>query len=209
MKQDLIIAKQESRIREVIDALKNRICNTAYSQETICNNLDTFRDEIISYLKQDNSETEVHFIQTRKLTDEEWLRLPKEEILQLYKNCYKMLQNYIGLSGEKVEDIPTITTTDFEIKKPGDQFKGKYPFISEEQAHYSSIKKAEEEALNRFDLWVKKNKAGYHYADVHNTIIDYFKILSIIDLSDEEIEEEEYHEIHDDIIEAKRNGEIE
>jgi len=30
-------------------------------------------------------------VQTRELTDEEWLKLPKEEILQLYKNCYKML----------------------------------------------------------------------------------------------------------------------
>lgn len=31
------------------------------------------------------------FMQIRDLTDEEWLKLPKEEILQLYKNCYEML----------------------------------------------------------------------------------------------------------------------
>ena len=34
------------------------------------------------------------FMQMRDLTDEEWLKLPKEEILHLYKNCYKMLLEY-------------------------------------------------------------------------------------------------------------------
>lgn len=33
------------------------------------------------------------FTQIRDLTDEEWLKLPKEEILQLYKNCYKLLKD--------------------------------------------------------------------------------------------------------------------
>jgi hypothetical protein len=42
-----------------------------------------------SRLKQEPEKA--NFMQTRDLTDEEWLRLPKEEILQLYKNCYKML----------------------------------------------------------------------------------------------------------------------
>ena len=32
------------------------------------------------------------FMQSRDLTDDEWLLLPKEEILQLYKNCYAMLK---------------------------------------------------------------------------------------------------------------------
>jgi hypothetical protein len=35
------------------------------------------------------------YVQIRDLTDEEWLKLPKEEILQLYKNCYKMLTDLI------------------------------------------------------------------------------------------------------------------
>ena len=62
------------------------------------------------------------------------------------------------------------------------KFKGKYPFITEEQVYYDSMQRREEEALNRFDLWVKKNKAGYHYNDVHNSIIEYFKKLSKDDL---------------------------
>jgi uncharacterized membrane protein len=45
--------------------------------------------------KQDN---EINYMQIRELTDEEWLKLPKEEILQLYKNCYSILMNYIKLS---------------------------------------------------------------------------------------------------------------
>jgi hypothetical protein len=59
----------------------------------------------------------IPFQSSVEVTDKELLGLSKEEILQLYKNCYAMLQNYISLSGEKVIDIPTITTTDFEIKK--------------------------------------------------------------------------------------------
>jgi hypothetical protein len=35
------------------------------------------------------------FTQIRDLTDEEWLKLPKEEILQLYKNCYKLLKEHL------------------------------------------------------------------------------------------------------------------
>jgi hypothetical protein len=35
-----------------------------------------------------------NFMQTKELTDEEWMKLPKKEILQLYKNCYKMLMDY-------------------------------------------------------------------------------------------------------------------
>jgi hypothetical protein len=34
------------------------------------------------------------FMQSKDLTDEEWLKLPKEEILQLYKNCYKLLMQF-------------------------------------------------------------------------------------------------------------------
>jgi hypothetical protein len=104
-----------------------------------------------------------------------------------------------GLSGEKIEDIPTFTSTEYSDE------------------YLNHLQKQEAEFLNRFDLWVKRNKAGYHYNDVHNSIVEYFKVLSIIDkkelifpsVTEDWIEEEEYHEIHDDIIEARRNGEIE
>ena len=39
--------------------------------------------------------TNANFMQAMELTDEEWLNLPKEEILQLYKNCYGMLMQYV------------------------------------------------------------------------------------------------------------------
>jgi len=53
-------------------------------------------------------------MQIRELTDEEWMKLPKEEILRLYKNCYSMLQNYIKLSGENIPEVKTVTSTNFE-----------------------------------------------------------------------------------------------
>ena len=45
---------------------------------------------------QESQKQSVNFLQMRDLTDEEWLRLPKKEILQLYKNCYNILQSYIS-----------------------------------------------------------------------------------------------------------------
>jgi hypothetical protein len=77
----------------------------------------------------------VNLIQIRDLTDEEWLKLPKEEILQLYKNCYSMLMNYIKLSGEKIEDIQTFTTTTNPSVMP-DTCCGKY----EEEQSLKSIR---------------------------------------------------------------------
>ena len=38
-----------------------------------------------------------NFVQIRDLTDEEWMKRPKEEILQLLKNCYKLLIDQVGL----------------------------------------------------------------------------------------------------------------
>ena len=52
-----------------------------------------------------------NFMRVKELTDEEWMELPKEEILQLYKNCYQMLQTMSNLSGKKFTNIPTMTTT--------------------------------------------------------------------------------------------------
>ncbi len=50
-------------------------------------------------------ENQTNFMQIRDLTDEEWLRLPKEEILQLYKNCYTMLEDMIK-SRDKIQPLP-------------------------------------------------------------------------------------------------------
>lgn len=65
-------------------------------------------------LLQQEQPRQVNFMQMRDLTDEKWLQLPKEEILQLYKNCYQMLQNYIGLSGESIPDVKTVISTDYK-----------------------------------------------------------------------------------------------
>jgi hypothetical protein len=46
------------------------------------------------------------YVRTRDLTDEEWLKLPKEEILQLYKNCYSMLKQQYA--NQPTEDFPDI-----------------------------------------------------------------------------------------------------
>lgn len=78
----------------------------------------------LSSLQQQESEPEesVNFMQIRDLTDEEWLKLPKEEILQLYKSCYKILMASIALSGEKISEVKTITGTiynaDIPVKEP-------------------------------------------------------------------------------------------
>jgi hypothetical protein len=45
-------------------------------------------------LKSDTPFTSANYMKIRELTDEEWMKLPKEEILQLYKNCYKMLMSW-------------------------------------------------------------------------------------------------------------------
>jgi hypothetical protein len=79
------------------------------------------------------SPVESNFMQVKELTDEEWMELPKEEILQLYKNCYQMLQTMSNLSGEKFTNIPTMTTTgepkteiDSEEEKEGKLYQCPY-----------------------------------------------------------------------------------
>ena len=67
------------------------------------------------YLLPIEEQKMVNFMQIRDLTDEEWLQLPKEEILQLYKNCYKMLMDFTQKTAEEQ------TPTDEEIKKECDK----------------------------------------------------------------------------------------
>ena len=44
-------------------------------------------------------------IQVRDLTDLEWLALSKEEIIQLYKNCYKILTDILKQDESQKESI--------------------------------------------------------------------------------------------------------
>ena len=73
--------------------------------------------ELLALQEKKEEPTGSNFVRITELTDEEWLKHSKEEILQLYKNCHQMLMNYIGLSGEKTQDIRTYTSTDGEPTK--------------------------------------------------------------------------------------------
>ena len=83
--------------------------------------LKRYRDEIANLESEIAKEPEVEnvdFIQVRDLTDEEWLELPKEEILKLYKNCYAMLLRFSSLSvqGATKEPSKTADITDDDIE---------------------------------------------------------------------------------------------
>lgn len=41
------------------------------------------------------AEEQSNYMKMRDLADEEWLKKPKKEILQLYKNCYDMLMQFV------------------------------------------------------------------------------------------------------------------
>jgi hypothetical protein len=103
-KTDELISKLEELVEEVYYPEQNR--DNSYIKK--------LKSEI-SQLKEQikKEETSVNLIQIRDVTDEEWLKLPKEEILQLYKNCYSMLNNYIKLSGEKIKHPKTFTSTEY------------------------------------------------------------------------------------------------
>lgn len=65
-----------------------------------------------------------NFMQSVDLTDEEWLKLPKEEILQLYKNCYSLLQD--SYRNQKSQSV----ITDREIEEV---FEYYHPTIDEDE----------------------------------------------------------------------------
>lgn len=91
--------------------------------------LDWMRDVEFWLQPQPEKTAEEMFMQFRDLTDEEWLKLPKEEILQLYKNCYQMLtalksqslpNNNITIELEQCNPYPESVFTpipDKELKK--------------------------------------------------------------------------------------------
>jgi hypothetical protein len=111
-----------------------------------------------------------NFMQSRELTDEEWLKLPKEEILQLYKNCYSMLKNYIGLSGEKIKDVKTFTSTDYPVEQstPNDYVKTDYTKPVEQS------KLSAEEMLIKFQEYTLEHgliNANFAHAYIANRFI--------------------------------------
>ena len=76
-----------------------------------------FNVELKSRLK--DTTQSANFMQSRDLTDEEWLKLPKEEILQLYKNCYSMLQNYLK------QPDPLLKESGGKLNKTAEEILGK------------------------------------------------------------------------------------
>ena len=82
-----------------------------------CKKCDELASELLALQGEKEEPAGSNFVRITELTDEEWLKHSKEEILQLYKNCHQMLMNYIGLSGEKTQDIRTYTSTDGEPTK--------------------------------------------------------------------------------------------
>ena len=54
------------------------------------------------------------FYQRCDLTDEELLKFPKEEILQLYKNCYEMLLKYTKADQDSRENLRKALSDAFE-----------------------------------------------------------------------------------------------
>jgi hypothetical protein len=135
-----------------------------------------------------------NFMQARDLTDEEWLELPKEEILQLYKNCYNMLQNYIGLSGEKIEDVPSFTSTEYP----------EAPFYSESADNIKGEKRAIHLICRRCGNDQLIDREGYVYNKTHHLEqtyclkcekpIDEFHDVLCCDIKGNEIEEGEDNE---------------
>lgn len=81
------------------------------------------------------------FMQIRDLTDEEWMNIPKAEILQLYKNCYKMLMEYAQ------SQQPEISVTDEEIEKHAKEYL--------KEIYTPITKKEVRELLVIFGHWVR------------------------------------------------------
>ena len=109
-------------LTEIFDNTKRIHPNSDWVNIAIYKSATKLIKELVSDPNKPEVKTaEANFIQTRELTDEEWMKMPKKEILQLYKNCYVMLKNYIGLSGEKIQDVKTYTSTGFssEVKTAG------------------------------------------------------------------------------------------
>jgi hypothetical protein len=84
-----IIDKQDEMNEMLWDALVKAEGNMPEGFLKLRDELTTLKSEL-----SEPKKVKTIFMQARELTDEEWLKFPKEEILQLYKNCYAMLKNY-------------------------------------------------------------------------------------------------------------------
>jgi hypothetical protein len=66
-----------------------------------------------------------NFMQIRDLTDEEWMKLPKKEVIQLYKNCYTMLKQCIKQEPITDADIEAWAKVETEhLNKKNERVKG-------------------------------------------------------------------------------------
>jgi hypothetical protein len=138
-----------------------------------------------------------NFMQTKELTDEEWMKLPKKEILQLYKNCYKMLMDYTKDEQQdkkcescdepipcNLECEPVIEITDEEIEKhflieePRGYGCSYYNGLVNGAKYYKTqIKIKLRDELLKYDLWNFKVSGDGDYPKeiIENHINEYLK----------------------------------
>ena len=82
-----------------LESIVNKLPNDTHRQ-FLLDSMVALKAELTAL---ESMEQSANFIQVRELTDEEWLAMPKEEILKLYKNCYGMLQQYVKGNYQKAE----------------------------------------------------------------------------------------------------------
>ena len=82
-----------------LESIVNKLPNDTHRQ-FLLDSMVALKAELTAL---ESKEQSANFIQVRELTDEEWLAMPKEEILKLYKNCYGMLQQYVKGNYQKAE----------------------------------------------------------------------------------------------------------
>ena len=94
-----------------------------------------------------------NFMQIRDLTDEEWMKRPKEEILQLYKNCYNLLIDQVGLKEksqqagqndvkkEKLNDLIDVEKRDTftSEQNPSGDYDIHIPFVTKKGKKYRLV----------------------------------------------------------------------
>jgi hypothetical protein len=156
----------------------------------------------------------------RDLTDEEWLKLPKEEILQLYKNCYKMLLDYTKVSNsspfsyQELQPLPVVPSEITEEKilekiqecvyySDGDwSVKNSLRELAKEI--YSLLKQSlpkQEETSNINWAWIRDNirklinkykPTPYGELGLTNEIVEYLESIFRQSLPREDMSDEDY-----------------
>jgi hypothetical protein len=138
-------------------------------------------------LKSDTPFTSANYMKIRELTDEEWMKLPKEEILQLYKNCYKMLIDQVKSDNEEVIDV-----SDEDIE---DIITGKKPHTKIDNSERIFFFSGEEQfAVHAFYLWYKsrtiESKKSLLMRFMESFNLAEYKHFADIELIDEFLESE-------------------